>query len=269
MLRNAQHLHSLELRTRDGVLGKVKDVYFDDLDWRVRYLVVDTGAWLRSRKVLISTAAVLGVEWAANKLVVNLTQEEVRQSPALDTERPVSRDQEKELNAYYGWPNYWGEASAPYRTDEEPIGVEVARPVAAAPGVIGVRGGVAIPGPTAGRVAPDGDPALRSAKEVGTYHLEATDGSVGHLEDFLIDDQSWAIRYVVVDTRNWLPGKRVVFSPDWISRVRWSESSVYVDLSREQVKASPEYDPQRTFDSEYADRLHDHYGRPRSERWVQ
>jgi hypothetical protein len=265
MLRNAKNLHSFELRARDGVLGKVKDMYFDDLRWNIRYLVVETGAWLKSRKVLISTAAIVGPDWDSQKLNVDLTKEEVRNSPTLETERPVSREQEGLLNAYYGWPNYWTDTA--YAPDGLVAGVAVVQPISLAPGVTGVRGGVAIPGPTAGRVAPDGDPSLRSANEVSGYHIEATDGTVGHLEDFLVDDQSWAIRYGVIDTRNWLPGKRVIIAPDWISRVRWSEKSVYIDLTRERIKGSPEYDPKRPFDSAYGDKLHTYYDRPQSTGW--
>jgi len=108
-----------------------------------------------------------------------------------------------------------------------------------------------------------GDSHLRSSAAVIGYHIAATDGDIGHVEDFLVDDATWAIRYVVVDTRNWRPGKRVLVSPEWIERVDWSDAKVHVGVTREQIKQSPEYDPLNPVARDYEARLHDHYGRPR------
>lgn len=262
MLRNTKSLHNFELRARDGTLGKVKDLIFDDLRWTVRYAVVDTGAWLMSRKVLISTTALAGSEWDKKILDVNLTKDQVKNSPTLDTEQPVSREYETTLNRYYGWPNYWTGVGFGVG------GVAVAEPMAIpAPELTGRGASVAVPAPTRGRMAPGGDPALRSANEVAGYHIEALDGSIGHVEDFLIDDRSWDLRYIVIDTRNWLPGKKVVISPEWISDVKWSQSTVYVDLPREDIKDSPEYDSSKPMSFSYSETLHDYYERPRYPKW--
>lgn len=255
MLRKAADLHNFELRARDGVLGKVKDFYFDDEHWTVRYLVVETGSWLDSRKVLIATEALDGADWEHSLIPVALTQDQVRNSPGIDTEEPVSRDQQSGLHAYYGWPAYW--LGGGY------LGGGVGMPVPDAVGVIGPGSGVAVaipPGTTPlARTAPDGDPRLRSGRAVAGYNIEATDGAIGHVEDYLIDDQSWNVRFVVIDTRNWLPGRKVIISPDWISEVNWVQSRVYVDLPRERIKEAPEYDAAKPFASEYAERLHAHY----------
>lgn len=247
MLRKAGHLHNFELRARDGVLGKVKDFYFDDYHWTIRYLVVETGSWLGSRKVLLATSAVGVASWEDSLLSVDLTQDQVRHSPGIDTEQPVSREQETGLHQYYGWPAYW-------------LGA-------------GYYGGLFTPVPEAGpagppfmvglpatdlprrRTAPDGDPRLRSARTVTGYHIEATDGPIGHVEDYLFDDATWDIRHIVVDTRNWLPGRKVVISPDRISEVNWTQSRVYVDLDRDRIKHAPEYDPHQTSYDDYAARL--------------
>jgi len=263
MLRNTKSLYNFELRARDGILGKVKDFFFDDLRWNLRYAVVDAGAWLASRNVLISTAALTGSEWDNKILDVALTKEQVKGSPSVDTEEPVSREDESTLNRYYGWPNYW---VGGYGVGGVALSEGVAIPVPEFAGA-GPVAGVAIPRPMRGRVAPDGDPALRSADEVTGYHIEALDGSIGHVEDFLVDDRTWDVRYIVIDTRNWLPGKKVVISPEWIGDVKWSESTVYIDLPREDIERSPTYDESKPMSFSYSESLHDHYERPHYPKW--
>jgi hypothetical protein len=106
------------------------------------------------------------------------------------------------------------------------------------------------------------DENLHSASDViGTY-VQASDDDVGHVEDFLVDDRTWAIRYLLVDTRNWLPGRKVLIAPAWIRSVSWEESKVHVDLSRSEVEAAPEYDPSRPLERALEARLHEHYRRP-------
>lgn len=258
MLRNAKTLERFEICASDGLVGHLADFYFDDQFWRVRYLIVDTGSWLSSRQVLISPVAVTGSEWDANILSVELTKEQVRKSPGIDTAKPVERQQEKALFEYYGWPYYWGDAGPPgapmtgtavaagarFPADETEIGMrseEKAR---------------------AERAAAQADPHLRSVRDVTGYHLEAGDGGIGHVEDFLLDDQSWDIRYLVIDTRNWWPGKKVLVAPQWITHVSWAESKVFTDLTRDTIKNSPAYDPSKPVTPDYAGRLHEHYGRP-------
>jgi hypothetical protein len=102
---------------------------------------------------------------------------------------------------------------------------------------------------------------LRSTQEVTNYYIEANDGDIGHVHDFLVDDENWTIRYVVVDTRNWWPGKKVLVSPEWIRSVSWTDSRVYVDLLRDTIKNGPEYDPSAPLSREYENRLYNHYGR--------
>jgi hypothetical protein len=107
-----------------------------------------------------------------------------------------------------------------------------------------------------------GDPNLRSTREVTGYAIQALDDDIGHVDDFVVDDESWAIRYMVVDTRNWWPGKRVLVSPRWITTVSWTDCAVHVDLRKEEVKGGPEYDAERVLNREDEERLHRHYRRP-------
>lgn len=269
MLKNAKSLEGYELRARDGAIGTVKDIYFDDERWHVRYFVVETGAWLTGRRVLISPTAVAAPRWEQHALATGLSQEQVRNSPDIDTDRPVSRQQEAELHRYYAWPHYWA-APALGTGYAAPIAPVVAPPAAALrslnqPDAAALAaqersgsGGAAEASETA-----KGDPHLRSAQVVRGYHVEATNGSIGHVEDFLIDDATWAMRYLLVDTRNWWPGKKVLVPLASIREIDWPSSTLRVDLTREAIKTGPEFDESRPVASDYTDRLEAHYGHMR------
>jgi hypothetical protein len=257
MVRNLKQIEGRALQARDGVIGEVKDVYFDDYDWHVRYLVVETGAWLHKRKVLVSPEACAGLDWKLQVFPVNLTKDQVRNSPAIDTNKPVSRQHEEALREYYGWPTYWGAVFA-----EGGIAAPIVAPTPAA--------NTSEPGFTDGDTPlrqPKGDPHLRSANDTRNYHIEATDGPIGHLEDFLVDENGWRIRYLVVDTRNGWPGKKVLVAPSWTKDVSWEKRRVTVDLTRDAIKHSPPYEPSDPWNSDYAAELHDHYERPRYSDW--
>jgi len=253
MLRNAKELEQFELRARDGKIGHVVDFFFDDQRWTVRYLVVDTGTWLDSRKVLISPVAVSRAEWDSRLLPLNLTQYQVRHSPRIDTEQPVSREHEAALLQYYNWPSYWGVAGFP----DIGFAMPVMPPLP-----------LYAPVPDVRQESPAGtavheDHHLRSVRAVTGHSIEAVDGAIGHVDDFLIDDRSWEIRYLVADTRNWWPGKKVLIAPQWIARLSWDEAKVEIDLTRTAIKSSPAYDPAAPLTPDYAGQLDAHYLRHR------
>jgi hypothetical protein len=248
MLTNTTNLKGFTIRARDGELGTVDQFYFDDETWAVRYLTVETGGWLGGREVLISPFSVVHTDWQARRLDVALTKNQVENSPDINTHQPVSRQHEAEFFGYYGYPYYWG---GPYLWGPAfyPAGL-VAEPALAAEMM-------------ADRVRRESnDSHLRSTAAVMGYHIEATDGELGHVDGFLVDDESWAIRYIEVATRNWWPGKKVLFSPAWIERVSWTDSMVYTGLTREAIRNAPEYFEPTRITREYEDRLFLHYGRP-------
>lgn len=248
MLRNAKQLEHYELRARDGKIGQVHDFFFDDRSWTVRYLVVDTGSWLSRRKVLISPTAVSRAEWEKRLLPVNLTRAQVRESPGVETEGPVSLAAETALSQYYNWPAYWGAVGFP--------DVGFAVPAVPTPPLDGASPA------RASSTAVQEEHHLRSVRAVTGHAIEATDGRIGHVDDFLIEDRTWEIRYLVIDTRNGGPGKKVILAPEWIRKVGWDEACVAVELTRDAIQASPPYDPARPVTADYTHRLHDHYGRP-------
>jgi hypothetical protein len=248
MLTNATFLKGLVIHATDGELGTVDEFYFYDETWVIRYLTVETGGWLTGRQVLISPISVIHADWQAKRLDVALTKKQVENSPNIDTHQPVSRRLEAEYCGYYGYPYYW---DGPYMWGPAfyPTGLMLP-PTTSAEAM-------------AERVRKEStDSHLRSTEAVTGYHVEATDGAIGHVDGFVIDDEAWAIRYIEVATRNWLPGKKVLISPAWIERVSWADSKVYAGLSREAIQSAPEYLLSRPLTREYEDRLHTYYGRP-------
>jgi hypothetical protein len=238
MLRSIKALNGYRIKATDGDIGRVSGFYFDDWVWTIRYLVVDTGPWLFGRKVLINALALGQPDYVSRLFPVSLTKELVESSPNIDLAKPVSRQLEVILHEHYEWQPYWwtmaqGVVPRPTRIQKEVVKVA------------------------------EGDPHLRSTEEVIGYHIVGLDGEVGHVEDFIADDKNWVIQYMVVDTRNWLPGRKVLVAPCWIKSVKWSETSVYVDLDQETIKNSPEYDPETPINREYEERLYDFYGRPK------
>ena len=242
MKRSVNSLIGYAIGATNGELGKVKEFFFDDKTWTIRYLIVETGNWLNGRKVLISPEAVLMPDWENEIFPVNLTEEQVKNSPEIDTEKPVSRQQELKLYEHYPWTNYWGDDSF----------------------------GLGMPAPMFQGIQRDedntddkesyGDPHLRSTKNVKGYSVTATDGDIGNVEDFLIDDINWKLDFVIVDTGKWFPGKKVIISPKWIKEIKWDTSTVIVNASVENVKNSPEYDPKNPLSEVYESELNNYYG---------
>jgi hypothetical protein len=250
MLRQLSELRGYTLQASDGELGTVKDVFFDDGQWTLRYFVVDTGSWLPGRKVLISPSSVGEPDWENRLLPVLLTTQQIKDAPSISSDAPVSRQHESRLAGYYGWPMYWSPVAVPS------VGMMPARVVPQNPGNISPR-----MEPTEGEGGTE-EPDLRSVEEVTGYHIEADDGEIGHVEEFLADPDGWIIRYMVVDTRNWLPGRKVLLSPDWVQSLVWEDGKVRVGLHRETIQQSPEYDPDKPINREYEKVLYEHYDMP-------
>lgn len=234
MQRNVNNLIGNNLDATDGEIGRVEDFYFDDQTWTIRYLVVKTGNWLSGRKVLISPAVLLQHSWESGIFPVSLTKEQVRNSPDIDTEKPVFRQQEQELADYYSWEPYWGTGFYP-----GPVW-----------GII----------PSTPRIDPDMiiDPVtikkqeaieksnedlhLRSCRQVTGYHIHAIDGDIGHVNDFILDDLTWQISYLLVATHHGIGGKKVEVAVRHVKDVQWEDSKVLVDVTVDTIKNSPAVD---------------------------
>ncbi len=241
MFIKAKTLEGYALHANDGEIGGVEEFYFDDRHWAVRYLVADTGSWLKGRQVLISPYALEGVNTKERHITVDLTKKQIENSPPLETDQPVSRQFEEDFHGFYGWPEYWG---GPYMWGPFPA-------------ILRKR----LERKTTNQGGKERNIHLHSTHDATGHYLQAEDGEIGHVADFIIDDENWAIRYLVVDTRNFLPGKKVLISPRWIERVSWSEAKVFVTLTRDAVKEAPEYTDESGITRDYEHRLHGHYSR--------
>ena len=258
MLHNAKKMEGYAVAATDGDIGHVKDFYFDDEQWVVRYLVVDTGGWLSSRKVLVSPIAVGTPNWEQRLLPVSISREQVKNSPDIDTNKPVSRQHERDYSAYYAYPYYWG--SGGYWG-----GGMYPNLLMSGYGGFGESSASAIEGQRemaadeAARRAHD-DPHLRSCNAIVGYHIHASDDEIGHVAGMLIDEQTWVVRYLIVNTSNWWLGHQVLISPQWIEAVNWANETVTVSMTRQAIKDAPVYDPEAVMSREAEDQLYQHYG---------
>lgn len=246
MLRSFKELIDYVLAADDGHIGRCRDFLFDDRRWTVRYMVADTGKWIPNKKVLISPISLGEPDWASKLFRVNLTRKQIEQSPDIDSDAPVSREYETSLIEHFGFPPYW-------------VGGGLWGAAAVPNAMIPLKGATLA---TDDR-AQEPEHSLRSVSQVTGYYIEAKDGDIGHVEDFIVNDDTWAIQYIVVDTRNLLPGKKVLVAPDWVKEVRWSDNRMAVDLTREQIEQSPKYDPNAPINREFEERLYDFHGRPK------
>lgn len=241
MLIRVKKICGYKLHGKDGEIGKLKEIYFDDAYWTVRYMVVDTGTWLDGHKVLLTPHAVRKINCDERYIDVNLTNKQIEESPPLESHKPVSRQYEEEYYGYYGWPRYW---EGPYMWGAYPY--------------IGFSE-IDLPKPEPKKSQVTSDSHLRSTSDVTGYTIHARDARFGDVADFIIDDITWQIKYLVIDTIKWLPGKKVLISPEWIQKIDWVESNVYVDLSKEAIKQAPDYTDETEITDEYAKKLYRHY----------
>lgn len=249
MLWNASKIKGYAVAASDGDIGTVSDLLFDDRSWQIRWLVVDTGTWFTERKVLLPTSALGHADGRTETFSVKLTRQQVKDSPDIDTARPVSRQAETDIYGYYGWNPYWGGGLS-----AGGFGTGMTTPLLE-------------PTPETQRVHREAveaqhgndDPNLRSIDAVEGYYIKATDGDIGHVEDMLVDEADWSIHYLVIDTKNWWPGKKVLISPRSARDINWSDKTVALNVNREHVKNSPEYDEATIVDRAFEDRYSAHY----------
>ena len=238
MLRSLKELKGYRLHATDGELGDVRDFYFDDVHWTIRYLVADTARWLPGRRVLLSTASLGEPSWEERSIPVALTKERIKRAPDVESDRPLSRQREIELARHYAWPEYWG-----------------------------VGGPVVPPAPSELRTpARKADPHLRSLSEVVGYDVVARTDRIGRVDDLIADTASWVVRYFVVDAKKWRPGGEVLLAPSWVERIDWAEHGLFTELSTDALHACPPYDATEGVNRAYEQQLYDYLGRPKY--WV-
>jgi sporulation protein YlmC with PRC-barrel domain len=222
MLIKGKELKGYRLDSKDGTIGSAREFYFDDHYWSIRYLVAKTSGWLSNNKVLLSPYSVTTIDPVTETVSLALTKKQIEDSPSIEEDEPVSLQFEDSYYDYYGYPAYWG---GPFMWGYYPY-----------PQRDSTKWSSWDP------TRSSWDRHLRSTREVTGYHILASDGEIGHVEDFIIDEETWAIRYLVVATTNFWPGKKILVSPQWITRISFETREVAVDLSRSKIKGSPAYD---------------------------
>jgi hypothetical protein len=228
MLDEAKKLIGSKLHTVDGEAGRVDDIYFDDHFWTVRYLVASTCDWLSGKRVLVAPSVLQSVNRDQRRVDANLTRLQIENGLPAEAEKPISRRFELEYSWRFGMPMYWG---------FEPERLAALRRLRR------------------------GDPHLRSTRAVTGYTIHAVDGEIGRIEDFLIDDVDWVIRYLIVDAHRWLPGRRVLISPDWIEHINWRRRHAVTELDRHAIEQAPAYPTELPLARDYEIVLHRHYHR--------
>ena len=226
MLWDTSTIQKYEIDASDGSIGTLDDLLCDDETWKVRWLVVDTGSFLPGRKVLLPPSVVTSLDRSLGKVLVRLSMAEVEGSPPVTFDEPVSRQMEARMYGHFGWDPYWDNSiEATREADLE-----------------------------------SGDSQLRSLNAVQGYQIHASDGAIGKVADFLLNDGDWSIRYIVVDTGNWWPGQKVLVSPKSVMSIAWADRSILLSVNMEQVKGSPAYSPAMTVDGKYEEKFLTYYG---------
>jgi len=236
-LRNLKELAGHHLNARDGVIGELSEVYFDDHCWTVRYFVVHTGNWLFGKDVLIVPKVIHGLDEENLRLDVGLNRLQIEQAPPIDSKQPVSRHYESEYYRHYGWKPYWDTDSYLGIPSLDVVDQEENAPT-----------------------LPE-HPHLRSSKEVTGYRIHAQDDEIGNVEDIILDDKDWIIRYLVIDTGKWLPGKKVLISPAWIQKIDWTQDAIIVNLDCALIQSAPKYIASKIISPDYELALYKHYGK--------
>ena len=236
MLGSAAELRGYQLEAGEGPIGRVRDLFFDETSWEIKYLEVDTGGWLSGRRLLLSPACCGAPDRQRRSITTTLSRSRIESGQAPEVATLASEFRQMEFAAYCAWPDYW-----------------VPDPVYGAGGAYGAA------------VAPERaleleEPHLRSAREAVGYRIQAADGEVGHLEDLLVEDAAWVVRYLVVDTRNWLPGRKVLLAPEWVRQLDWERMTVVTVMARDRIRQAPAYHPSEPVSRDYEARLYEHYG---------
>jgi hypothetical protein len=223
MLRTIKQLYGNKLGASDGEIGHIKDFYFDDRSWAIRYLVADTGKWLPGRQVLISPHSLPSLDPSGKVVRVNLTRQQIENSPSIESHKPVSRQYEEEYYRYYGWPDYW-QGNALWGMSGFPILELPPKPLASEPAIIGPQ--------------PEREVHLRSTQAVNGYLLRMGPETIGHLCDFMMDTRTWAIGQLVVKIGHRLSGEETLMPTKQVERVSYDESTVFAHPTGEAVEQS-------------------------------
>lgn len=211
MLHSIHDRYGEKLQASDGEIGHVKDFYFDDKSWTLRYLVADTGGWLAGRRVLISPHSLGHLYPEGKVLLVNLTRKQIEESPSMYEHDPVTRQQEEEYHRHYGYP-YYAQSWPLWGLVDFPISAPLPELSAAEKSKL--------------------DTHLRSTRSITGYRVETSDGVIGEVADFMIDGMTWMIGEIVVECGHWYHGKKMMVPTGKVSRISYEDEAIFVDATK-------------------------------------
>lgn len=246
MLIKSEQVKNFATESTDGIRGLVIDIYFDDLFWNVQYLVIKKAGVPEDMFNLVPHSLLGNPDWEAQILPLHVSLKGHAEPGSTDSPKPVSKARENNAAKILEWPLSHMNLKSLNQDEMEVLVNNMP--------------------PDAQQIERKTDPHLRSRNEVLGYNIRAHNGEIGHVDDFILETETWKIRYLVVDTRNWLPGgKNVLISPAWIERIKWNNNMVYIDLRKEVIENSPSYDPDTTLNDHFELKLFKYYGRQRSQ----
>jgi uncharacterized protein YrrD len=229
---------SFNLGAIDGEIGTVKEIYFDDQNWILRYLIVKTGNFFKEKSILISTQALLAPDWDKQIFATNLTLDQIKNSPDIDTDKPVYRQQEVTLYDHFPWDIYWALGLMPL---EDSVEIAISQKE-------NERNSKA-------------DPHLRSSDKVIGYSINTIDTELGHVKDLIIDTDSWKILFIVIKTGHWFSGKEILLPISSVSEIDWLASQVKVETTLKEIQQCAEFDAGAAVNEEYEIVHRDYSGR--------
>lgn len=252
MLATTHELRGFKVFSEDEEIGEVEDYYFDRKYWVNRYLVVDTGNWLVERDILISPEAVEEIDYGEQLIKLNISAEEIENSPPVEKEDKLMRTHERDLADYFNWTNYWRAAEPTNTGISGLVPNNLIRKIT-------IEENIKDREKENKKIPAEEETNLRSVNELINFKIHASDGFIGHVDKFIIDDNNWLIRYLLVDTKDLLPGKKVVLAPEWINNIDWVGEEVEFKLTVEEIENAPEYDAEMPISELYETKLYEHY----------
>lgn len=254
MLRSVKSLKNYSLAAKDGHIGHLLTLYFDDQNWSVKYLVVDTGNWLPGKKILLTSNVVGEPDWADKSIFVSLTKNQILTSPTLDTNIPVSEQHKKHENIFQGAMHFFiHNETQKQKSFAEELRIETDVPEMGAE-ILDIKHDE-VHGKSF-------DPHLRSCQRIKGYHIQTLDKELGHIEDFIIDDETWEIKQIVVATKNWVPGRMVMCPPDLVTQIDCEVSKICLNITAADLYHLPEFDVHLPANKVMETRFYDYAGKP-------
>jgi len=198
----ARNLYGTSVDASDGRLGNIIDFLFDDQRWHVGHLVLNAGRWLRRRRVTLPYDTIVMKDWSDRHVFIEgLTRQQIRISPATETRVPISLHESLAEVTIMDWDTYLVNTTFtdhPWQISD--------------------------------------DPHIHNTRDVVGYHVQGSDGPIGYVSDFVINDESWSVSDLVVNMRNWLPGRQILIPTAHIEEVRGANRSMRISLSRKSIR---------------------------------